>query len=169
MLSLQQHIVSAFLFALMEAALRLSVAPRALALYSILHRRDRVKVLHHVRSAMEDGFLLQCAYIDEFCEVVGILTAFPASIMIRARYGQGLNLNIIGVSFVIQLALEIFGDMVYSLWEAGVLGFRRKTALWCYYQSQNSYVKHAFVSVLACPLLCALWLQAAVLGVPSST
>jgi len=168
MLSLEQHITTAVLYAMVEGAIRMSVAPRLYATQSLVHRQNKKNTIDTVRSTLENGFQLQCLYIDQFAEIIAIFTAFPASLMIRARYNQGLNLGIIGVSFFIQLALELSGDVLFSLWEAGVLGYRRRTAVWRYHQSHHLYLKYCILPVMWAPLFSSVWFQAAVLGVPAT-
>jgi len=136
-------------------------------LRSALSRRPKV---HHecCAQAAFGRFLVQCLYIDQFVEIVGIAiaVAFGGPITIRGIFGQNLHLDRIGISFLAQVVLEIIGDVTYALWEAGVLEFRKRVALWRMYQSQHAYVRvlHSFLAVLPAPLFMGLWIQTAVVG-----
>jgi len=156
--------VTAVLFLLLETAQRLSVAPRYTLTYGLLYRGDRKHIMSAVREQLSDGFLVQCLYIDQFVEIVGIAVAFGGTIIIRGIFGQNLHLDRIGISFLAQVVLEIIGDVTYALWEAGVLGFRKRVALWRMYQSQHAYVLYSFLAVLPAPLFTGLWIQTAVVG-----
>jgi len=159
--SLESQIVTAVLYSLLEVAYRLSVAPRYNIFYSVLYRGDRKRIMGAVREQLKNGFLVQCLYIDQFVELVGIVVAFAGTIIIRARFAQDVNLNRFVISLVAQVALEVVGDVTYSLWEAGILGFRKRVALWRMYQTSHSYLLYAMLGVLASPLLTALWVQTA--------
>lgn len=167
MLSLQTHVLTSFLYALLEITSRLSAGPRAEFIYKLM-KKDRAAVIAGIRASLDNGFMMQCNYIDQYVEIVGILVATACSIMIRARYSQDLNLDIIGASFFIQLSIEYVGDMMYSMWEAGVLGFRKRAALWWTHQKNHHFLRHSFIAVIATPLMTGLWIQSAVLGVPAS-
>jgi len=159
--SLESQIVAAVLYSLLETAHRLSVAPRYNVFYSALYRGERKRIMGAVREQLTNGFLVQCLHIDQFVELVGIVVAFAGTIIIRARFDQHLHLNRFVISLLAQVVLEVVGDVTYSLWEAGILGFRKRVALWRMYQTSHSYLLYAFVGVLASPLFTGLWVQIA--------
>jgi len=168
MLSLEQQVVTAVLYAMMEGAIRLSVAPRSFLTQSILRRQKKHQAMDKVRADLENGFQLQCLYIDQFARLIAIFTATPASLIIRAHYGLSLNLQIIGVSFCIQLTLEFAANALVSLWEAGVFGLKRRATVWRYHQTHLLYLRYAVLPVLWSPVFSSVWVQAAVLGAPAS-
>jgi len=144
------------------------VAPRTQLVTTIFSRGNRARAIDTARFSLENGFMLQTAYIDQMVEYAGIFVAWPGSLIVRHRYNQDLRLGVLVGTFIIQVTVELVGDVMCSLWEAGVLGFRRKTALWRLHQADSLYLKHSLVCLLAAPSICAVWFQAAVLGVPSN-
>jgi len=162
--SLETQLVSAVLYSILESAHRLSIAPRYSFLYGILYRGDRKRIMSAVREQLSDGFLVQCLYIDQFVEIVGIAVAFSGTLIIRARFGQDSNIERIGFTLLAQIVLEVAGDVTYALWEASFFGFRKRVALWRMYQSQHTYLLYSLVAVLPAPLFTSLWVQTAIFG-----
>jgi len=120
------------------------------------------KLLEIVRSNLHDGFMVQCQYIDQYSELVGMVVAFVVSVVVRYRFGQELRLSVIGVSFIVQMSLELISDIADALFQAGLLGFRKKTALWRLHLAKYTYLRHSATVAMGIPLFVGLWLQSAV-------
>jgi len=133
---------------------------------SIIHKDDEAKIWPVLRQATDSELDRNLEYADQFCETVGIVVSTSCSLIIRYRYGLDLNAGILVVSFVVQLLLEITGDVIFLFWEGTMLGYRKRVAQWREHLASNSYLSAAFLAVLATPLFTSLWIQCAVLGVP---
>jgi len=160
--SLTDQVINSLLYAMVEACFRLSMPTRVAWFDKLVLRRNPDQAIAAARQTLTNGFLVQRDYIDQYSDAVGVFVAFPASALLRLRYGLDVRAGMTMAAFATQFFVEMGVATACTLWASGFLGYRHKVATWRFHQSNHSYIRHSAVALLVTPLCTMNWILSAV-------